>query len=275
MDKHAYITVLSNDKYFPGIKGLYFSWKRTNPRYPLYIMIGRSVSENVRMVLSSMANLIDIESIDVGNIIERSNQESFNTRWNFTFDKLLVFEQTQFDKVVFLDADMMILQNLDDLFDKPHMSAVCAGASYPGNESWKDLNSGIMVIEPKKGLANELVKMVPKVLARRKSFGDQDLLQEYYSGWKDDLSLNLGEKYNIFSDYLDYYVGKLGYHFSKDINDEKSIAVIHFAGERKPWSERKPTCRSLLEQAYYIFCVGIGKYSLKRYKILYYRDSMC
>lgn len=48
--------------------------------------------------------------------------------------------------------------NIDELFDKPNMSAVVAGKSFPGNESWEELNSGVMVIEPKKEIREELIK---------------------------------------------------------------------------------------------------------------------
>ncbi len=275
MGKFAYITVLSNDLYYPGVKGLFVSLKKTNPRFPFYVLLGKSVSAKVRNDLLAIKgiNLIDADSIRVVDAIKRNNEATFNPRWNFTFDKLLIFEQTQFDKLVFLDADMLVLQNLDHLFEKPDMSAVCAGVSYPGNERWEGLNSGIMVVVPKIGFVDELMKLVPKVLSEKVSFGDQDLLQQYYKDWSGKKELDLGEKYNVFSDYLEYYITNFGYGFSQSVKDEKSIAVIHFAGEKKPWIYQKTRFSYLLEQLYYLLCVFLRKHTLKRYQILYYKYS--
>lgn len=109
----------------------------------------------------------------------------------------------------------MVLKNIDALFDYQHLSATNAGASYPGNEDWTTLNSGIMVIEPRTGLANEIIEVLPKVLSNKKAIGDQDILQAYYSEWPLHPEKNIGERYNIFvfQDYLDHYIDKLGYHW--------------------------------------------------------------
>jgi hypothetical protein len=50
------------------------------------------------------------------------------------------------------------LENLDHLFDKPHLSA----AIDPGSPN---LSSGIMVIEPKRGALKELLDVIPEVKA--------------------------------------------------------------------------------------------------------------
>jgi alpha-N-acetylglucosamine transferase len=151
---------------------------------------------------------------------------------------LLVFELTQFEKVVFIDADMMVMQNLDCLFSKPHMSATNAGFSFPGNENDIDLNSGLMVIEPQPNLVEQLLSTIPSILMRKKAFGDQDLLQAFYSEWPSRPELNFGEKYNVYANYLEYYIRELNYHFNSNVDDPKSIAIVHFIGASKPWHAR-------------------------------------
>lgn len=54
------------------------------------------------------------------------NVSAGRPRWNQSFAKLAVLGMTQFDTVVMLDADMMVVDNIDDLFDAPAMSAVAA-----------------------------------------------------------------------------------------------------------------------------------------------------
>ena len=47
--------------------------------------------------------------------------------WEFCLTKLRAFGLTQFKKIVFLDADIMVLKNLDQLFEKPPMTSALDG----------------------------------------------------------------------------------------------------------------------------------------------------
>ena len=59
-----------------------------------------------------------------------------------TFTKLRAWTLTQFTKCVFLDADTMVLQNVDDLFDREELSAA-------PDVGWPDcFNSGVFVYKP-------------------------------------------------------------------------------------------------------------------------------
>ena len=63
--------------------------------------------------------------------------------------------------------DGVQVRNIDELFTKAHMSAVVAGALMPGREKWKELNSGVMVIEPKNNLGNNIAKMINSVSLKK------------------------------------------------------------------------------------------------------------
>ena len=128
---------------------------------------------------------------------------------------------------------MLILNNIDELFNKKHMSAVVAGALIPGREEWKLLNSGLMVIEPKKNLGTNIAKTIDIVSKNKEYFGDQDLIQEYYNEWCQNKDLQLSHKYNVFIKDLEFYCKKCNYNTKK--NNNNSISVVHFVGEKKPW----------------------------------------
>ncbi len=71
--------------------------------------------------------------------------------------------------------------------------------------------------------------------------GDQDVIHEYLPDWKDETHLHLDEGYNMFADYLTWYIRNKGY----TINGKgKPIYVIHFIGKLKPWM--RPNVRKLL-----------------------------
>ena len=69
--------------------------------------------------------------------------------WGMSLNKLVVFNLTQYRKVVFMDADTLALQNLDHLFgpEYPHFSSAvteaCCNGNAPGMPS-----GGFWVLEP-------------------------------------------------------------------------------------------------------------------------------
>ena len=237
---YAYITLSTSKSYLPGIMSMYLSLKKTGTSIPLYAMLPADlVKKETRLCNRMEATGISIieysDSIPIPRQLVESNENHGDSRFSHTFDKLLVFEQTQFDKIVYLDADLYILHNLDHLFELPHMSAMIAGKSYPGNEDWIDLTSGIMTIVPEKGISKQFEKLIPDVIKAKGICGDQDILQAYYTDWPQRPELDMGEKYGVIAYYAKYYEQQLGYKYTDKVEDPLSVAVIHYAGEMKPW----------------------------------------
>jgi alpha-N-acetylglucosamine transferase len=150
---------------------------------------------------------------------------------DYTLDKLLIFGLTEFEKLVFLDSDLWLLENLDFLFDRPHMTATKADNVF---KDWDYLNSGTMVIEPNVMVLEGLLEKVKDIHKKRAQFGDQDVVQEYYPDWNSQTKLILPQKYNIFIYLLEDYCKLKNYHL-KGNGQENSIAIVHFAGKVKPW----------------------------------------
>lgn len=240
---YAYITISTGKSYLLGIMAMYLSLKQTGTKIPLYAMLPSDlVKEEEKLCVQLKENGINIieynNSISIPQQLIDNNENHGDRRFSHTFDKLLVFEQTQFDKIVYLDADIYILHNLDHLFQLPHMSAMIAGKSYPGNEDWVDLTSGIMTIVPEQGLSAKFEKLIPDVISAKGICGDQDILQAYYSDWPQHPELDMGEKYGVIAYYAKYYEKHLGYKYTNNVADPHSVAVIHYAGEKKPWMQQ-------------------------------------
>lgn len=229
-NKYTYMTLLGSDNYLKGTLALIKSLELQNTKYPITVLVTDNVSDRVKSVLDHKhINYIIADKVNISDNVRQRNIKSGFTNWSNTFSKLLIFGMTQFDKIVFLDSDMMVLKNLDHLFRKPHLSAVVAGKTYPGNEEWKDLNSGIMVIVPKEEEDKKLINSLEN-LPLKNGFGDQDVLQAYYPSWKKDKSLHLEEEYNVFAKYEPYFLSTY---------PEKEIKVLHFVGKVKPWNMSK------------------------------------
>ena len=239
-NNYAYATFVSTADYLEGLMAMFLSLKATGTSYPLYALLPQFLikekSNEVNNLKKAGVNIIEYEKpLVVPQELLDNNTKTGNIRGNYCYDKLLVFELTQFDKVVYLDVDIYILQNLDCLFEMPHMAAMIAGGSYPGNEDWKDLSAGILTIVPEEGYVNRFMQVVPEVIKDGGALGDMSILQKFYSDWPQHPELNMGEKYSVLSYYAQYYEDNLGYHYDDNIGDPKSVAIMHYASAEKPW----------------------------------------
>ena len=229
----TYLSVITTDDYAVGAVALWESLRATNPQHGLVIVVTKTVSERCEQALQRAG----LTMLRINRQLQRPQQsESALRHWDNTFGKLLMFELSQYEKIVYLDSDMLVLRNLDHLFERPHMSAAVPDKLMPGHESWVQLCSALMVIEPQPGLAAAIMQHVPAVEARMKSFSDQDLLHEHFPDWPLHPELELGQGYGMFPDSIDRYVKRLGYNLNLAALDERTIAVVHFVGSRKPWS---------------------------------------
>lgn len=238
-DRRTYLTVLSTDDYAVGAAALWKSLRNTGPRHQFLAVLTSQVSARCEQALQGLGMpTLRIEQ-DFHRAPSKGADRAF-AHWQHTFGKLLMFQLTQYEKIVFLDSDMLVLRNLDHLFDKPHMSAMVPNKLLPGHESWVQFCSGLMVIEPQPGLAKAVMQHAAEVEARTPSFSDQHLLHEHFPGWPSRTELHLEQGYGIFLDSIDRYVKKFGYNLNFAAPDERTIAVVHFVGSRKPWTWSAP-----------------------------------
>ncbi|NXF39942.1 GLYG2 protein, partial [Nyctibius bracteatus] len=139
-----------------------------------------------------------------------------------TFTKLHCWTLTHYNKCVFMDADTLVLCNVDELFDREEFSA----APDPG---WPDcFNSGVFVFQPSLKTYNLLLQFA----AEHGSFdgGDQGLLNSFFSTWATaDIGKHLPFIYNLSSSAVYTYVPAFK-HFGRDAK------VVHFLGATKPWN---------------------------------------
>ena len=139
---YSYVTLLTDDTYTYGIVLLVETMKKCNTKYPLHVLITEDVSEPSLVILKQLGLTYSlVNKIEIPNEIHEYNS-SINPKtagiWRYCYTKFHVFNQTQFDKIIFLDADIMLLKNIDHLFDCPHMTAALDDEYY--NEFLQDTN---------------------------------------------------------------------------------------------------------------------------------------
>lgn len=232
----AYVTLLSNRRYLEGVLTLNQSLKNVGSAYPLVCMLSPNVDDKLKELLTRYG--ICTQCLSDSSITDDANASRNSYKhWSFTFDKLNAFGLVEFEKIIFLDSDMIIIRNIDHLFDCPNYSAAVAGGQLYG---WNKLNSGLMVIKPDKKVENELLELAPRVIDEfqkvKKSVGDQDVIQAYMPWWETKSELCLDEGYNMVADWIAMYIKKYGYSWSG--KKGKPISVVHFIGHTKPWTRK-------------------------------------
>lgn len=248
----AFVTLITSDNFLPGVLNLNKTFMATSPTYPLYVFIaGKGLSKNSLKELerNNIKYIVDTTPSvcsDI-NLLNSKEQE----RWQSTFEKLKIFRLTQFEKIVFVDADMYIVNNIDSLFDKPSFSAVRSRSNVFGKDYFS-FNSGLMVVEPSLSFYEEIRKfIVPTVkdsVENNYACGDQNVLNNFYHDWHLYPKLHLPDGYNIFWSSINSYIID-GYKSGKS---EKQIFIIHFTGKHKPWMRKKWFCvKSVIRPLYH------------------------
>lgn len=120
-ERRAFITLVTSDNYALGALVLLESLRTVQSRYPLLILtVGNyKMSEKLQNALTMKgATFRYAEPIDIPSEIH-----SPLPRWVRAFNKLRIVEQVDYDKLVWIDADDIVIQNVDDLFENHLLSA--------------------------------------------------------------------------------------------------------------------------------------------------------
>lgn len=231
----AYVTVLSDNSYINGVVVLYRSLMNTGTKYPLYAIVTPDVNQE---------NINTLEKLNIG-IIHRNQiippkmkledgkagQLMDVYGWHKAMVKLSIFGLTQFEKLVYLDSDIVVLKNIDELFDKPHMSAIkdFCGMEDIGPED-RNLCSGTLVIEPDEYEYKNILRFVQNFDGQGELIHDQWIIQEYYPVWK--------EMQNILRLPVEYGCWTTFYSEEDLYYPKKDIKILHII-DRKPWTQSK------------------------------------
>lgn len=129
----------------------------------------------------------------------------------YNYSKLRIWQLTQYQKVIFIDADLIVLNNLDHLFTYPQLSAV-------GKDKYL-FNSGLFVIEPSHCMFRVLMEKISTLGSY--NGGDQGFLNEAFTWW---------HRFHSRVNHLKVFQGPND--AKREIPD--NLYTLHFLG-LKPW----------------------------------------
>jgi alpha-N-acetylglucosamine transferase len=170
--RQAYVTMITGgDDYVPGVEVLGQSIRESGSSEALVLMATPDVPKTALDQLASRG--WDVR--EVHPVTNPHGDEQLFARFKHSFTKLRVFSLVDFEKVVFLDADTVVLQNVDDLFARPAIAAA------PDFFMPDHFNSGVMVLTP----SAELFARLMDALATAQTYdgGDQGFLNTFWPEW--------------------------------------------------------------------------------------------
>jgi glycogenin glucosyltransferase len=182
------------------------------------------VSPPSRRILAEVFdNIVQVDTLDSSDPTHLALMA--RPELGITFTKLHCWNLVQYSKVVFLDADTLVLTNVDDLFSHPELSAA-------PDVGWPDcFNSGVLVLEPSTTTFANLLQFATEI----GSFdgADQGLLNQFFYNWSSgDASHRLSFTYNMAATTTYSYLPAF-LHYGN------LVKIVHFLGSSiKPWDHR-------------------------------------
>ncbi|KAJ5726423.1 uncharacterized protein N7483_007780 [Penicillium malachiteum] len=110
----VWTTLITNTDYLPGLLTLDFSLKKVNSKYPLVALYTDSFSAEGHKALDARGILKQrVDYLLPSTPKEYDNDPRFYDCWS----KLTPFSLVEYERVVQLDSDMLVLKNMDELME--------------------------------------------------------------------------------------------------------------------------------------------------------------
>jgi alpha-N-acetylglucosamine transferase len=236
----SYVTLVANTDYLLGARALARSLQRVNAKYPLTVLVTEPL-DGLESLATFNCQIIQVDPLPLSDGFRaRHTRSAQHTQAPFTkgnkpqfhdplqnFVKLRLWELEQFEHTVFLDADTLVIQNIDHLFGYPEFCA--APNLYESLTDFHRMNSGVFTAKPNKRTFERMLDRLdqPDVFWSRT---DQTFLQTFFPLW----------------DGLPYIYNTLQYVWLNlpELWDWARVRVIHYQYE-KPWEVNHPKWEAL------------------------------
>lgn len=124
--KRVWATLLTRESYLAGAVLLAHSLYKHDSQYPLVILYTPTLSSSLIPALQHEASLSNAILRPIEMLAPKEQGTLIAERFRDTWTKLRVFQLFEYERVCFLDADMLVLRNMDELFEM----------KFPGKGNW-------------------------------------------------------------------------------------------------------------------------------------------
>lgn len=242
--KVLFITVCS-DNFVPGLIALIKSIKYYNKNFNYDFKVvhhdeycklnEKSKNDLIKEYHNFKFQKVTIEDFKVGKIRIKHPRNNFSL-----YLSIFAFNQLEYDRVIFLDSDLIVLGNIDKIINLEN--DFCAANDNQKNKIFFkdtiktiDINSGLMIINKKYNNTNTFNNLLGIIHKQRMTkLFDQEIINLFFKNKK---ITYLPLEYN--RQVREFYTNNKFKNFQKN-ND----LILHFTGP-KPWLGGIPNCSEM------------------------------
>jgi lipopolysaccharide biosynthesis glycosyltransferase len=237
MNNYIFLTYLSNDRDYKGALAINYMLKKYNSDYKLACIVLENVSEKVINILQQ-SNIVLykyslIDTLKIFNYDETFMNYIINKHY---YGKFFMYDLTIYDKIIYLDTDLLIKTNIDNLFlndcseNKCYMTYDTECNSENNDILLRNytFNSGVVIFQPNKETCYKFYIYLKNIYENNINSLKTD--QDIFEIMNNNKSINvqhLEYKYNCPSMASTY--------FTKN-NFLEDLIIIHFTLSPKPWN---------------------------------------
>lgn len=242
---YAYVS-LTNAAYVELTSVMLLSLIDTGTPFAMRIMCLEDVTTDQKSTLQSLSDQIEI--CDITTLPLPANVQIPHKAWEISFSRMHMFRLEEFDKLIFLDSDIIVQENIDDLFARPCLSA--CSHHYPVRHDRVSLNAGVFVLEPDSSLyeliLDKVIHLPSPFPPHSWSISDQEVLIALYSPeplaqkWRREHQITMAQIWHL----LDYRYNAIVGLDDRQIQgwDARQAKVLHYTCGPKPWRTMKRDC---------------------------------
>jgi inositol 3-alpha-galactosyltransferase len=246
--RRAYVTFLAGDgDYWKGVVGLAKGLRRVRSAYPLVVAVLPDVPGEHRRKLVEQGCVVR----EIQPVYPPESQTQFAMAYYvINYSKLRIWEFVEYERMVYLDADIQVFDNIDHLFDLDKGAFYAVKDCFcektwshtpqydigycqqrPDEVAWPErelgpppplyFNAGMFVHEPGLGTAKDLLDAL--VVTPPTPFAEQDFLNMFFR-----------EQYKPIPNVYNLVLAMLWRH--PENVDLDQVKVVHYcAAGSKPW----------------------------------------
>jgi len=231
---NAIATLITTDDFLAGAQTLLYSIRKSllsipAADYPPEIVVLTTTTSLSITSISTLEHLCDrIITVPFIKSPVKSHVPSWDTKCAFT--KLNLFKLQEYEKILYLDADCLVLKDVSHLFKEKFgeekTELVAAPDIFPPDK----FNGGVLLLKPSQSIFQSLLSKFENNFESYDG-GDTGFLNAYFSDWYTSSTARLPFKYNAQRYVYDVTFKKQpGYWQS--VGD---IVVLHYSSTPKTW----------------------------------------
>lgn len=240
-EKYAYVTLLTRDAYLMGVQALSRSLRRVHSQYPLVVLYTKTLSSMALEVLHQEGCLLKLVEQYIPKGHHDVSKYKIPAYWE-CWNKLHLWTLTAFNRLCYLDADMIVLRNIDHVFTLEIQANNDDFAASPDctygrlSQEEKDacpllgrssyFNAGFFTTCPSLERQRELEFLLTHDSTNIGGYAEQDLLNVFYDGRQGRPKWHqMPWTYNAQKSIRSHH---------PDLWHLEDIYILHFT-DKKPW----------------------------------------